>query len=384
MWENRPNENISDMKQGGKVRTIMYDAVNNNISQITEILFRTDIIAGGVIWPIAFVLFKWIMALGINRIVVPKYKEDVKNHYLWNYLVEFLKIMLVPIAFSCGIVYSALEILHPVWNNDVIVAMVLFLLGPVCVLVSRGSLKKKLPIILKTMIETVMCSILFLFLSTQFRANEQTNWFLAICVFIQLTCFECHLREDVENNQGNVFVKIIEYILSVMWYVCCSITLDKMIYIVFSLISMIVVFIDLWIRRNRNEPLIKKGIVVSGFGNADKEYITYDSIKKSFSGTLSFRDKDNCKITVSRNTIKQIAFDYPSKLRLSRKVENFKVLDDSTISLEGEWYIKAVMTDWLWICSWDGENTKNVIYPRNNVLWSVKECKRIKRGRRIC
>lgn len=75
-----------------------------------------------------------------------------------------------------------------------------------------------------------------------------------------------------------------------------------------------------------------------------------------------------------------LVFDYPSKFRLSRKVENFKVLDDSTISLEGEWYIKAVMTDWLWICSWDGENTKNVIYPRNNVLWSVKECKRIKRG----
>lgn len=203
------------------------------------------------------------MGLGINRIVVPKYKEDVNIHYLWNYLVEFLKIMLVPIAFSCGIVYSALEILHPVWNNDVIVAMVLFLLGPVCVLVSRGSLKKKLPIILKTMIETVMCSILFLFLSTQYGANKQTNWFLMVCVFIQLTCFEFHLWEDVEDNQGNVFVKMMEYILSVMWYVCCSITLDMMIYIVLSLISMIVVLIDVWIRRNKNEPLIKKGIVVS-------------------------------------------------------------------------------------------------------------------------
>ena len=72
----------------------MDDAIINNFSQIIEILFRRDVIAGGVIWPIAFVFFKWIMGLGINRIVVPKYKEDVNIHYLWNYLVEFLKIML--------------------------------------------------------------------------------------------------------------------------------------------------------------------------------------------------------------------------------------------------------------------------------------------------
>lgn len=123
-----------------KVRTIMYDAINNNISQITEILFRTDIIAGGVIWPIAFVFFKWIMGLGINRIVVPKYKEDDKNHYQWNYLVELWKIMLVPIAFSCGIVYSALEIIHPVWNNDVIVAIVFI---RTCVYIGITGLIKK-------------------------------------------------------------------------------------------------------------------------------------------------------------------------------------------------------------------------------------------------
>lgn len=349
------------------------------VEQLGKTLFEPDIIAGGLIWPFLIIILKFIIDLANNMVIVNKYKEEVIS---WNkryFIAKLWQIILAPVGFGCAILFFAMTIIDSSWNNNLLFTIVILFLVFMCMFALPGSVKEKLQIILKTIIEIVMCSILFIILSAQYGNYGEIFWFLTICVVIQITLFEYHILVDSEDVDLNIIIiKLFEYALSIMWYLCGMKSSNNILNAILLLISLVVVFLDVSIRKNKNEQPVKKTITVCELNGQDKEYFTYDSIKRSHHGDLYFRDNNNCKIIISLNYIKHITFEYTSKLRLSSKITNFKLVDNPTKKLEGEWYVKSIMSEWLWISSWEDGTTKNVIYPRNNVLWMAEKCNKNK------
>lgn len=356
--------------------TMTGDEMNKDlIEHIIRNLFDAEIILGGVIWPIIISFLKWVIDIGIIRVVVPKYNEKYARRYIWDYITELWKIIIAPLGFCFCILYILMAILDSIWDYNMLFGILGLLLVFICVLVLPGSLTNKFHILFKSLIEMFMCSILFLFLYAEYEMYDKFQCFFVICVFIQITCFNYHLFVDAKyTNLKTIIIKIIEYILSIIWYVCIWKKINDTLSIGLMLLTTFVIYLDMKVRKEQNEQPIEKKITICG-DDDDKVYNTYDSIKMSYSGCLHFTDKNKRKIIVSVNAIKKITFEYPSELRLSRKIEYLKWLNDSTKTLEGEWYVKSVTTDWLWICSWENGKTKNAIYPQKNVLWSAKNAK---------
>ena len=236
--------------------------------------------------------------------------------------------------------------------------------------------KKRLSVILKIVVVTAIGSMFFLFLCKQFGTKERYAWILIACAGVLLTCLELFLYEVgyYDNNASAIF-QIIEYILSIGVIVFIVESDVKCIGGILILLAVVVSFIDALNWRKQTEPAIEKQIVIEEYPNRFKKCVTSDAIKMSGKGYLYFRDNQKGKVYISQDSIKCITFNYPAKLRLNIKLRKLIVQGNVLEKMSQEWYVKAILNDWLWISYGEEGITKNIIYPKKNVSWQAISAK---------
>lgn len=188
---------------------------------------------------------------------------------------------------------------------------------------------------------------------------------------------------EVGYYDGNVnaILQLVEYILSMGVVVVLLKFNESWMGIILVLISAVVALIDALNWRKSTEPDIEKQIVIEiDSGNFDK-YVTDGAIKISSRGYLYFRDNQKRRVRISQDSIQCITFDYPSKLVLWLKVEKLIVSGNPSKKMDQEWYVKAILNDWLWLSYSEGDVTKNIVYPAKQVSWVAKSDKRQDRRR---
>lgn len=354
------------------------------LQDIGTVFSNPEIIIFNVICPVVIAVLKWVWYLFTrDTILVPKYQGKMADRYMYIGMLKLWKITVMPVGFCMALLLSSYFIIGEVDIKELVMATAVLLSCIVCLWILLCMLgKKKLRVILKIVVATAIGSMLFFSLCVRLGTNGRYILVTIVCGCVLLTCLELFLYE-VGYYDGNVnaILQLVEYILSMGVVVVLLKFNESWMGIILVLISAVVALIDALNWRKSTEPDIEKQIVIEiDSGNFDK-YVTDGAIKISSRGYLYFRDNQKRRVRISQDSIQCITFDYPSKLVLWLKVEKLIVSGNSSKKMDQEWYVKAILNDWLWLSYSEGDVTKNIVYPAKQVSWVAKSDKRQDRRR---
>lgn len=334
----------------------------------------------GLVLELVISLIGWIYQIvneRYGRTLVPEYESQIGNNNQMIWTMRFLQTVWMPMACVVLPAYELFLINGGTFDGgEAIVVLIAFgvVLTSICYLCAVMK-KEWFIILLKLLLTSVFCQVVFIVCVRLIAPWRSWSISMITITLVQISCFHVILYKEEHYDQyaGKHFQKA-EYLISV-GMACAIIYNSLVLYWVGVVVSGALTLFDKRNRRACDESPIEKKIICQIAGSDRNECIAIGKIRTLSEG-LCIEKGAGQREYVPYDSVSKIVFDTQKKQdKLSKQVDYIEDMTGTNVLPEGRWYLRMNPKGWLWICRWDENHTKNIIYSTKNIRWGQsKKC----------